>query len=140
MRAGHCREPGAIGDGVEPGNCDDWLLRMIEVDLAPVGRWRGAGCAQKPRVFPNRDLGCRHGKGIYPNTMHRAFYVLTVSDPIQNQPAAMGICKGSATGAGPGTSIFASRRIQSNHSRRGFSSRKAAHRYACLCRAEVQML
>lgn len=35
------------------------------------------GSIQKPRIFLHRDLGGRHGKGIEPDAMNRAFSSLT---------------------------------------------------------------
>ena len=42
---------------------------------------------KKPRVFLNRDLGRRHGKGIDPDAMNRPFHVLTAVGP-HGEPAS----------------------------------------------------
>src|SRR5271156_6799572 len=49
---------------------------MREVGIAPIGRRRVPVGVQKPRVFLNRDLRCRHGKGVDPDAMNRPFHCL----------------------------------------------------------------
>src|SRR5205823_1233707 len=66
-----------ICESVKPRNRHHWLLRMREVGIAPVWGRGALGRVQKPRVLLNRDLGCRHGKGIQPDAMNRAFRGLT---------------------------------------------------------------
>ena len=71
---------------VEPRNCHHRLLRMTEVGIAPVRGRHVPGGVQKPRVLRNRDLRCRHGKGIYPDAMNRPFHILTSVGP-HGEPA-----------------------------------------------------
>lgn len=75
--ARHCGKPRAIRRRIEPRHRHRGLLRMRKVGIAPVWRRLPSGSFQKPGIFRNSDLGCRHGKRIHPDAMNRALHRLT---------------------------------------------------------------
>lgn len=77
MRAGHGREPLAVGHSVKPRDGHNRLPRMREVWISPVWGRHFPRSVQNPAVLLNGDLRWCHRKGIEPNAMHRAFLRLT---------------------------------------------------------------
>ena len=71
-------EPLAIPNRFMPRYADDWLLRMIEIPVAPEWRRRRTSRAKKTRVVGVGHLVCAQQEFVDPDAMHGPLAILTV--------------------------------------------------------------